>query len=261
MADIHYEDYGLYRRILGDFLSLAPQYPLATSVFDIDFSSVYAFRARQPVDRRPSVLCCVAYAIGKVVPRHRAVNAHVVHWPRKRIAIYDFVDLAVPVHYVIDGRHGGRQRIIRGVDRLSLDEIREVLETWRREREQGMIPDHDRRVRFLFVLPRFIRRLIWHLWIESSPKRRADLLGTCALSCVTNGRQITAHNDSARALYFDLGRIMERPVVKNGVIAIAPVGRMIRTFDHRITDGFEAAEFMNELVEFLEHFEERVAAP
>jgi pyruvate/2-oxoglutarate dehydrogenase complex dihydrolipoamide acyltransferase (E2) component len=261
MTDVSYEEYGLDRRILEDFLSLASQYRLAKSAYDINFSSIHAFRAKQPPDRRPSILCCIAYALGQVVPRHRRVNSHLVRWPRKRIAIYDFVDLAVPVDYVIAGRHAARQRIIRGIDRLSLDEIRQVLETWRREREQGVVPGHSPFVRWLFMLPRFVRRVVWHLWIEPSPKRRAALLGTCALSCVTNGRHSFGYSDSPRALYFDLCRISERPVVKNGKVTTAPIGCMVRTFDHRITDGYEAAEFMNDLVDFLEHFEERIAAP
>jgi pyruvate/2-oxoglutarate dehydrogenase complex dihydrolipoamide acyltransferase (E2) component len=49
-------------------------------------------------------------------------------------------------------------------------------------------------------------------------------------------------------------------VIKDGTVTTAPIGCMVRTFDRRITDGYEAAEFMNELVDFLEHFEERVTA-
>ena len=40
-----------------------------------------------------------------------------------------------------------------------------------------------------------------------------------------------------------LGRIAERPVVRDGNIVAAPVGYVSVTFDHRVVDGARAAEF------------------
>ncbi len=258
MDEFHYEEYDLDRRILDDFLSLASEYRLVKGAYDIDFSSVYAFRAGRPADRRPSILACFAYAIGQVLPKYRRINSHLVRFPRKRLAIFDTVDISIPIDYVIDGKHVARARIIRSAERLSLDEIRDLIEAWQREREQGQVPAHEPVVRWLFLLPRFVRRLIWNLWIDASPQRRRALLGTCSLSCVASGVHHFSFHDSPRTLYFDLGPIAQRPVVRNGNVTTAPVGRLVRTFDHRIIDGYEATEFLKELVDFLEHFDERV---
>ena len=40
-----------------------------------------------------------------------------------------------------------------------------------------------------------------------------------------------------------VGRVAERPVVRDGQVEIAPVGYIALTFDHRVVDGARAAEF------------------
>jgi pyruvate dehydrogenase E2 component (dihydrolipoamide acetyltransferase) len=40
-----------------------------------------------------------------------------------------------------------------------------------------------------------------------------------------------------------VGRIAERPVVRDGELAVAPTGYLAVTFDHRVVDGARAAEF------------------
>jgi pyruvate/2-oxoglutarate dehydrogenase complex dihydrolipoamide acyltransferase (E2) component len=40
-----------------------------------------------------------------------------------------------------------------------------------------------------------------------------------------------------------IGRIADRPVVRDGALAVAPIGYVAITFDHRVVDGARAAEF------------------
>jgi pyruvate/2-oxoglutarate dehydrogenase complex dihydrolipoamide acyltransferase (E2) component len=40
-----------------------------------------------------------------------------------------------------------------------------------------------------------------------------------------------------------IGRVAERPVVRNGEVVARPVGTIAVTFDHRVVDGTRAAEF------------------
>jgi pyruvate/2-oxoglutarate dehydrogenase complex dihydrolipoamide acyltransferase (E2) component len=50
-----------------------------------------------------------------------------------------------------------------------------------------------------------------------------------------------------------IGRIAERPVVRDGELAAAPVGYVSVTFDHRVVDGARAAEFGLAVIRRLEH--------
>jgi pyruvate/2-oxoglutarate dehydrogenase complex dihydrolipoamide acyltransferase (E2) component len=49
-----------------------------------------------------------------------------------------------------------------------------------------------------------------------------------------------------------IGRIAERPVVRNGEITTRPIGYIALTFDHRVVDGSRAAEFGLALIGRLE---------
>jgi 2-oxoisovalerate dehydrogenase E2 component (dihydrolipoyl transacylase) len=50
-----------------------------------------------------------------------------------------------------------------------------------------------------------------------------------------------------------VNRIAERPVVRDGAIAIRKVMNLSSSFDHRIVDGWEAASFIQRVREQLEH--------
>jgi pyruvate/2-oxoglutarate dehydrogenase complex dihydrolipoamide acyltransferase (E2) component len=49
-----------------------------------------------------------------------------------------------------------------------------------------------------------------------------------------------------------IGRIAERPVVRDGELAVAPIGYVSVTFDHRVVDGARAAEFGLAVIRRLE---------
>ena len=49
-----------------------------------------------------------------------------------------------------------------------------------------------------------------------------------------------------------VGRIAERPVVRDGAVATAPIGYVSVTFDHRVVDGARAAEFGLDVIRRLE---------
>jgi pyruvate/2-oxoglutarate dehydrogenase complex dihydrolipoamide acyltransferase (E2) component len=49
-----------------------------------------------------------------------------------------------------------------------------------------------------------------------------------------------------------VGRIAERPVVRDGDITVRPIGYIALTFDHRVVDGARAAEFGLALIRRLE---------
>ena len=54
------------------------------------------------------------------------------------------------------------------------------------------------------------------------------------------------------AAILSLGRIAERPVVRDGEIVVRPTGYVSVTFDHRIVDGARAAEFGLAVIRRLE---------
>jgi pyruvate dehydrogenase E2 component (dihydrolipoamide acetyltransferase) len=49
-----------------------------------------------------------------------------------------------------------------------------------------------------------------------------------------------------------IGRVAERPVVREGKVETAPIGYLSVTFDHRVVDGARAAEFGLSVIRHLE---------
>jgi pyruvate dehydrogenase E2 component (dihydrolipoamide acetyltransferase) len=49
-----------------------------------------------------------------------------------------------------------------------------------------------------------------------------------------------------------MGKIFEKPVVKEGKVEIRKVLPLSLSFDHRVVDGAEAVRFMNTVIQFLE---------
>ena len=52
-----------------------------------------------------------------------------------------------------------------------------------------------------------------------------------------------------------VGRVAERPVVRNGQVAVAPMGHIAITFDHRVVDGARAAAFGLAVIARIENAE------
>jgi 2-oxoisovalerate dehydrogenase E2 component (dihydrolipoyl transacylase) len=50
-----------------------------------------------------------------------------------------------------------------------------------------------------------------------------------------------------------VNKMMERPVVRNGAIAIRTMMNLSSSFDHRIVDGYDAASFIQRVKSLLEH--------
>ena len=49
-----------------------------------------------------------------------------------------------------------------------------------------------------------------------------------------------------------VGRIADRPVVRDGQVTVAPIGYIALTFDHRVVDGARAAAFGLDVIRRLE---------
>lgn len=49
-----------------------------------------------------------------------------------------------------------------------------------------------------------------------------------------------------------VGRVVERPVVREGQIQVAPLLPLSLSFDHRVVDGAEAARFLNTLIRLIQ---------
>ncbi|MGE5858106.1 MAG: dihydrolipoamide acetyltransferase family protein [Solirubrobacterales bacterium] len=105
--------------------------------------------------------------------------------------------------------------VVRGCDELSLDELEaEVARLAEAAREGRLTPEELRGSTFTVT--------------------SAGKLGGLLTTPIVNHPEVAI---------ISIGRIAERPVVRDGEIQVRPVGTIAVTFDHRVIDGARAAEF------------------
>jgi len=105
--------------------------------------------------------------------------------------------------------------VVRGCDSASVDELAEEVKRLAEAARNGALEPEELRGSTFTV---------------TSAGKLAGLLQT----------PIVNHPEVA---ILSIGRIAERPVVRNGELAIAQTGYVSVTFDHRVVDGVRAAEF------------------
>jgi pyruvate dehydrogenase E2 component (dihydrolipoamide acetyltransferase) len=105
--------------------------------------------------------------------------------------------------------------VVRGCDTASLDELADEVKRLADAARSGTLKPEELRGSTFTV---------------TSAGKLAGLLQT----------PIVNHPEAA---ILSIGRIAERPVVREGVLAVAPTGYVSLTFDHRVVDGARAAEF------------------
>jgi pyruvate dehydrogenase E2 component (dihydrolipoyllysine-residue acetyltransferase) len=114
--------------------------------------------------------------------------------------------------------------VVRGCDSASIDELADEVKRLAETARTGALKPEELRGSTFTV---------------TSAGKLAGLLQT----------PIVNHPEVA---ILSIGRIAERPVVRNGELAVAQTGYVSLTFDHRVVDGARAAEFGLAVIRRLE---------
>ncbi|MFV2178666.1 2-oxo acid dehydrogenase subunit E2 [Actinomadura sp. LOL_016] len=219
---------------------------------EVDMSAVIAHRgAAERAGRRCSTVAYVLYTAGRVLARHPDANAAIRGRARPRIARYGTVNAKVAMDKRLNGRRVVLAALLTGVHRASLEQIQDELEHWRRG-------DPDRMPEFAGL--RKMQRMPWPLrsWANGSAvsglRRRPGTMGTFALSSLAHRPVNGFHSFGGTTITLGVGQTAERPVIRDGALAAAPVMRLNLAFDHRVIDGAHAADVLTEIKDALEGF-------
>ncbi|MEU8508016.1 2-oxo acid dehydrogenase subunit E2 [Streptomyces brevispora] len=219
---------------------------------EVDMSTVLAHRAAalESEGVRYSTTSYVLRAAGRVLAKHPDANAAVRGGPRRlRIAHYPFVNGKVALDRTLDGRRVVLGTIVPDVHEAGLPAIQEHLARVR-DGDPGKLPEFDG-----------VRKLHRASWAEGrkifrgaadSLALRPHLNGTFAVTSLGHRAIDSFHSVGGTTTTFGVGRVLERPVVREGRVVVAPVLRLSLAFDHRVIDGAEAADVLTEVKEALE---------
>ncbi len=161
----------------------------------------------------PTTLKAVAEALQEVPELNARLDGD-------EIVYLDRYDLGVAVQT----EQGLVVPVVRGCDSRSVDELAEDVTRLAEAARAGTLDAHDLRGSTFTVTS-------------------AGKLGGLLTTPLVNHPEVGI---------LSLGRIADRPVVRNGEIVVRPVGTIAVTFDHRVVDGARAAEFGLAVIRRLE---------
>ena len=159
----------------------------------------------------------VLKAVAETLQEYPELNARL---EGDQIVYLDRYDLGVAVQT----EQGLVVPVVRGCDRASLDELQAEVERLAEAARSGSLEPEELRGSTFTVTS-------------------AGKLGGLLTTPIVNHPEVAI---------LSLGRVAERPVVRDGEIAARPIGYVSITFDHRVVDGARAAEFGLAVIRRLE---------
>jgi pyruvate/2-oxoglutarate dehydrogenase complex dihydrolipoamide acyltransferase (E2) component len=218
---------------------------------EVDMSRVLAHREAAGSDEgvRYATTAYVLRAAGRVLAKHPDANAAIQGGPRPQIARYPFVNGKVTLDRTLSGQRVVLGIVIPNLQEAELTDIQQHLERVR-EGDPEQLPDFEA-IRRLHAAPLTEGRSAFRQAARSLALR-PHLTGTFAVTSLGHRAVDSFHSVGGTTTTFGVGRVLERPVVRDGALAVAPVMRLSLSFDHRVIDGAEAADVLTEVKEALE---------
>ena len=205
-----------------------------TTVFEVDLSKVVATRKKlkpeyqQSYGVNPTYLAFIARATIEAIKNWPWVNAEI---RGEQIVIKKYINLGIAV--ALEGGHGLIVPVVKNAEGLNLLGLaRAIADVAERSRNKKLTPDDVQGGTFTIT----------------NPGGWGAIIGTPIIS-------------QPQVAILDVEALVKRAVVVQDeggqdVIAIRPMMNLCLSYDHRLVDGAYAAQFMKELRENLESFDE-----
>ncbi|WP_328548875.1 2-oxo acid dehydrogenase subunit E2 [Streptomyces platensis] len=219
---------------------------------EVDMTAVREHRtAARQRGRRYSWVTYLLHVAGRVLDEHPEANAALRGRLRPRVARYGSVDAKVAFDKRLGGHRVVLSGIVPGIHTATLDDIQRQVDRYR-DGDPAVIPE--------FSGTRVLQRLPWPLGAAAFRAATGPLggrprrMGTLAVSSLGHSSVDGFQSVGGTTVTLGMGRVTERPVARDGQLAIAPVTRLNLAFDHRVIDGAEAADVLTDLRRRLESF-------
>ena len=195
------------------------------------------------------IVACLAHAVDE----NKALNA--CRKGPKHLALFDDVDVAIPIERDIEGHKQPIVYCVRGANRK---DVREITREIRAAQVAAVETTWEgfRAEKWLLRVPMTVLKWIWAIfwWARGRyprlQKRYGGTVGLTAVGMFGNGGGWAIPFDY-HTLDVALGGIAEKPGVVDGNIAIREYLCVTLSFDHDIIDGAPAARFVSRFRELI----------
>lgn len=215
---------------------------------EVDMTRVREHRAAAG---RTSTVSYVLHTAARTLARHPEANAALGGRRRPRVAECPSVHGKLTFDKTVGGRRVVLSAVLRDLDRTELPGIQSQVEHYRDGNPDEM-PEFAA-LRTLHKLPLWLGRYGFRRTVRPLAGR-AGRMGTFAVTSLGHRAVDAFHSVGGTTITLGVGRVLERPVVRDGRITTAPLMRLSLAFDHRVIDGAEAADVLTEIKDGLESF-------
>ena len=191
----------------------AKRAPHSTITMEVDMSDTARLRGKLQV----SYTDVLVKAVAKALREHAIINSTL-----EKDAIKIFADVNIGVAVATD--RGLIVPVIRDADKKSIEEITSSLRELVDRAKQGNLSKEE-------------------LTGGTFTITNLGMYGVDEFTPIINPPETAI---------LGVGRVVERPVVKDKQIVVKPVMKLSLSFDHRVVDGAPAAEFLREVKTYLE---------
>lgn len=221
---------------------------------EVDMSAVLRHRSggHRSADEKYSLVTYVLYTAARVLAAHPQANAAISRRGYPRLARYPSVNGKFTLDKTLNGERIVLSAVLPNLHESTLEEIQRQVAHYR-DGDPATMPEF-RAARLLHRLPWPIGGLLFRLGVRPL-SRRASMLGTFAVTSLGHRPVDGFYSVGGTTLTLGLGRIADRPVVRDRQVMIAPLMRVTLAFDHRVIDGAEAADVLTDLKDALEGWE------
>lgn len=244
--------YPSIRRATSAALRSFQRKPMVHGLIEVDVTKAravlreYKTRTGESLSFTAFIIACV----GKAVDEYKFVQAY--RWGRKRLVVFDDVDVALVVERDVAGERYPLLYVIRAANHKDVQEIHQEIRALQAQDPSKSVLGFTSSpfvpgVLFTRILYRILRTFPW------LHKRVVGTIGVTSVGMFGKGQGIGwGIPVAASSLAITLGGLAPKPAVVEGSIAIREYLCVTLSFDHRITDGAPAARFTRRLGELIE---------
>jgi pyruvate/2-oxoglutarate dehydrogenase complex dihydrolipoamide acyltransferase (E2) component len=216
---------------------------------DVDMSAVVRHRDTR---HKYSVVTYVLHTAARVLAAHPEANSAIRGRRFPRVARYPSANGKFTLDRTMNGRRIVLSTVLPDLQKASLADIQRQVDHFR-DSDPETMPEFAG-ARLLQRLPWPLGGLMFRLGVRPLARRGATF-GTFAVTSLGHRPVDAFYSVGGTTITLGVGRITERPVVREAAVEIAPLMHLSFTFDHRVIDGAEAADVLAELKYALENFE------
>jgi pyruvate/2-oxoglutarate dehydrogenase complex dihydrolipoamide acyltransferase (E2) component len=217
---------------------------------EVDMDEVLRHReSARDQGQRYSLVSYVLHAGARVLAVHPQANAAIKGRRLPRIAHYSEVNAKLALDRTLDGQRAVLSAVLPDLAKADLSQIQERVSYYRDGDAEQMAEFAG--VRKLQGLPTPVGRFAFRRFVQPLA-RRAEVFGTFAVTSLGHRAVDSFHSVGGTTITLGVGRVLTRPVVRDGEVTTARVMRLSLSFDHRVIDGGEAADILTEIKDALE---------